>query len=747
MASTFFGLGIAASGLNAFQAKINTTGNNVSNLETEGYSRQQVNVSSAVSLRAYTPYGAISTGVSTDSVSRMRDQYYNVKYWENQSNYGQANIKEYYMKQIEDYYTDSPSNPGFSTLYAKMFNALDTVKGNAGDDTKRKQFISDAKQFCDYFNQNAQNLKTLQTDVNDQVKDTVDQINAIAKKISVLNKQINLIETEAGHPNANELRDQRELLVDQLSELVTVDTQEVKVKDTRTSNLAKLDHNVEEIYTGATTYTVKIGGQILVDNYDYNPLQVKTREKKYNQSDVDGLYDVTWASNGRYNGQSLNVFGTNQGGKLRGLLEIRDGNDQENLTGIAELVKPKVAGAGGVTETNADGTTTTFTEGQYVYRDGALVEDPNGADSSSYIKITSPSLTDTDRMNMPEEGAIYVNNHRYEYSSFTAQTDESGKIVSYTFELTKPISAKEIGHVAGQKATLGQSVDFKGVPYYQNEMNAFLRTFSRAFNTIQKSGQDANGDAGRSFFVADNTSQSSSDPEYDFTGSDSVVDNDYYVYERDAQGQIVYEKNDDGSDKLDVNGKRIPTYKLDSSGNKILNTQRDSVHANATTVDDKGNVTAYYGGVITGTKDSYYKMTASSIQIADAINRSPNLFSTTINKSYNENKNLGYDSYDIMQQMIDLQDKTTLYKDGTGDKFLQRIYADVTVDTQECTQFTKNYESIQKSIDTQRQSVSGVDKDEEAMNLVKFQNAYNLSCKVISTLSEMYDQLILRTGV
>ena len=711
MASTFFGLGIAASGLNAFQAKINTTGNNVSNLETEGYSRQQVNVSSAVSLRSYTPYGAISTGVSTDSVTRMRDQYYNVKYWENQSNYGQTSIKEYYMKQIEDYYTDNAANPGFSTIYAKMFNALDSVKGNAGDDTKRSQFISDAKQLCDYFNQNSQNLKTLQTDANDQIKNAVDQINAIAKKISVLNKQINLIETEAGHPNANELRDQRELLVDQLSELVTVDTQEVKVRDTRTSTLAKLDHNVEEIYTGATTYTVKIGGQILVDNYDYNPLQVTSRDKKYNQSDVDGLYDVTWASNGRYNGQSLNVFGTNQGGKLRGLLEIRDGNDQENLTGIAELIKPKVAGANGEDVVNSDGTTKHYNAGEYVYKDGAIVEDDKGNESASFIKVSEGiNITNADRMNMPEEGAIYVNNHKYEYSSFTAQTDQNGNIVSYTFELTKPISAKEIGHVAGKQATVGQTVDFKGVPYYQNEMNAFLRTFAKEFNKIQKSGQDANGDAGRSFFTATNQSQNSTSTEYDFTGSDSVVDNVYY-----EKGTTVNDK-------------------------------RETIHATTKTVDNNGNVT-YYGGVITGTADSYYKLTASSIKVADAINRSPNLFSTTINKDYNNNKNLGYDSYDIMQQMLDLQDKTTLYKDGTGDKFLQRIYADVTVDTQECTQFTKNYESIQKSIDTQRQSVSGVDKDEEAMNLVKFQNAYNLSCKVISTLSEMYDQLILKTGV
>lgn len=738
MASTFFGLGIAASGLNAFQAKINTTGNNVANVETEGYSRQQVNVSSAISLRTYTPYGAISTGVSTDSVTRNRDQYYNVKYWENQANYGYTSIKEYYMKQVETYYTDNASNPGFSTLYAKMFNSLDTVKGNAGEATKRNQFISDAGQLCDYFNQNSQNLKTLQTDANDQIKDTVDQINAIAKKISVLNKQINLIETEAGRPNANELRDKRELLIDQLSELVSVDTEEVKVRDTRTSQLAKLDHNVEEIYTGATTFTVKIGGQVLVDNYDYNSLQVTTREKKYNQSDVDGLYDVTWAKNGRYNGQTLNVFGSNQYGRLRGLIEMRDGNDQENLTGTAELIRPAR-----YTQDTTDTDGTDHKAGEIKYdKYGAIQTDENQPEDASFIRITSPSVTDADRMNMPEQGAIYIDNHKYEYQNFYAQTDEKGKIVSYTFQLTKTIPGNQIGHVAGQKATVGSSVDFKGVPYYQNEMNAFLRTFSKEFNKIQKTGQDANGDAGRSFFIADDQSQNRED---DFTGADSAVDNDYYTYEKGdtAKGDKV----DDLGYRLDTAGNRI--IAKDDKGNPVLNTQRDTIHAlSKTTTENNGTVkTTYTGGVISDSSDSYYKLTASTIGVAKDIKKDPKLFSTTINKSYNENKNLGYDSYDIMQQMIELRDKTTLYKDGTGDKFLQRIYADVTVDTQECTQFTKNYKSIQKSIDTQRQSVSGVDQDEEAMNLVKFQNAYNLSCKVISTLSEMYDQLILRTGV
>jgi flagellar hook-associated protein 1 FlgK len=61
--------------------------------------------------------------------------------------------------------------------------------------------------------------------------------------------------------------------------------------------------------------------------------------------------------------------------------------------------------------------------------------------------------------------------------------------------------------------------------------------------------------------------------------------------------------------------------------------------------------------------------------------------------------------------------------------------------------FTKNQDDILYTIDSQRQSVSGVDQNEEASDLVKFQNLYNLASKVISILNEVYDKLIEETGV
>ena len=75
------------------------------------------------------------------------------------------------------------------------------------------------------------------------------------------------------------------------------------------------------------------------------------------------------------------------------------------------------------------------------------------------------------------------------------------------------------------------------------------------------------------------------------------------------------------------------------------------------------------------------------------------------------------------------------------------VLSDVALNASRANTFTKNYENIAGVIDNQRLSISGVDEDEEALNLVKFQNGYNLASKMIQTLTEIYDRLILQTGV
>ena len=135
-------------------------------------------------------------------------------------------------------------------------------------------------------------------------------------------------------------------------------------------------------------------------------------------------------------------------------------------------------------------------------------------------------------------------------------------------------------------------------------------------------------------------------------------------------------------------------------------------------------------------------MTAGNVKISEECS-DPDRFATHVKSETND----GVDAYDLIDALKKLQSETELFRGGGGDTFLQCIYADVTVDTQECDVFSKNYTSISTTINNQRMSISGVDEDEEALDLIKFQNSYNLASKCISVLAEMYDQLILNTGV
>ncbi|MCR5415221.1 MAG: flagellar hook-associated protein FlgK [Pseudobutyrivibrio sp.] len=626
MSSTFFGLTIASSGLNTSQAQINTTANNISNVNTEGYSRQVVNTVSASALRVYQSYGTTGVGVEAESVTQCRDLYYDEKYWNNESALGHYDKKLYYMKQIQDFYSETGSNTGFSTIYSKMFNSLSTLQGSAGDLTVRKEFISNAKELVEYFNQLSTKLNQLQSSVNDEIKTAVSDINSIAEKITILNKQINVIEQGGGH--ANELRDQRALLVDELSALVNVETKEVNVSNT---NFADMD-------TGATQFTVRINGQMLVDNYEYKTLAVQARAdvKSYNQCDIKGLYDIVWSEEG----DKFNSSPISNGGAIKAMFDVRDGNNNENLHGT-------------ITST----TTNTVT-------------------------VTGLSITDVNEFNMPDEGTIWTNNTEYDYTDFSFDTDENGDVVSITFTFDKDMSAGEQTNLMNKSLQVGDDIDYMGIPYYQNQMNMFLRNFCEEFNLVEEGGVDLNGDTMGSFFVALNLMDTNE--EYGLT---------------------------------------------------------DRTTANTTDTD--GNITGTEGVTLTSDSMTYYRLTAGNVAIAKKTDKDAAKFATTSAENYTA----GVDNAELVVKLQELQSKVKLFRGGGGDTFLQCIYADVTIDTQECDIFTKNFTNIQTTISQQRQSVAGVDEDDEALDLIKFQNAYNLASKCISVFSEIYDRLILNTGV
>ena len=157
-------------------------------------------------------------------------------------------------------------------------------------------------------------------------------------------------------------------------------------------------------------------------------------------------------------------------------------------------------------------------------------------------------------------------------------------------------------------------------------------------------------------------------------------------------------------------------------------------------VDENGNPVAT-PNKITSEGEGYHQLTAFNATVNQKSISEPGYFATTRDITN------GKDAYDLVTEMMKLQDDTILYRGDKANTFLERIVSDISVDTEKNKVYYENYFNMSSVITTQRASVSGVDEDEEALNLVKFQNAYGLSSKVIQVLTEIYDKLINQTGV
>lgn len=624
MPSQFFGLNIAGSGLRNSNAALNTTANNISNVQTEGYSRQKVNAQASDPLRTFTTYGCAGAGVETLSIERVRDNFFDVKYWENNSAYGQYEIKAYYMKTIEDYFNDD-GKTGFVSVFNKMSNALQSVATNPSSVSTKAQFVASAEALTDYFNGVYGNLQELQKDINLELKQCVDEINSISEKIATLNKQINVIEISGGA--ANDLRDKRESLIDRLSEYIDVETVENPIYD--------INDPTRE--TGGTRYVVKVaGGQILVDSNDFSSLKCVARkfEERINQTDIDGLYNITWD-----NGNEFSLTNASLGGKLRGLIELRDGNNGFNFNG-------KV-----VSDVPAKDTATP----------------PTVTERTVQVEVTDMDLKDLDKCTLPLKGEIRLNNAIYYYKDWSF--DENTNVYTFTIDDTVEGGAS-LPVKAGAEVRNQEAIKYQGIPYYMEQFNSFLRSFLNSVNEVFQAGTDAHGEKGVNLFTCEL-----------------------------AAGHVLTQ------DELD-NG-----YENLAEG--------------------------------VSKRDGYYFMTAGNVRINEELIRDASKLGTRTDATF------GVEECGQIDKVISmLSNKNEFnFRNASANQMLELVLSDIALNASNANTYEETYKALQTSIDNQRNSISGVDEDEEAANLVKYQNAYTLASKMIQTLTEIYDQLILNTGV
>jgi flagellar hook-associated protein 1 FlgK len=210
-------LNTSISGLLAFQQALSVTSNNVSNAATKGYSVQNINLQEAPGQG--TASGYIGSGVNVQSITRSYDETLAQQVRSSQSSYSAFNTVATQAAQIDNMLSDT--NTGLTATLQAFVNAIQSVSTSPSSTAQRQVLLSQAQALTQELQNYQSQIAQYSQNVGQQVGTTVIQVNSIAHNIATLNAQISAAEGGTGQ-TPNQLLDQRDSLLDQLSQYVSV---------------------------------------------------------------------------------------------------------------------------------------------------------------------------------------------------------------------------------------------------------------------------------------------------------------------------------------------------------------------------------------------------------------------------------------------------------------------------------------------------------------------------------------------
>ena len=230
MAGLIGSLHSAGTGMSVSQASIQTTSHNINNINTPGYSRQRVEQStkSAYSNPGYNSSmgpGQIGTGVQATDVIRIRNTFYDFQYRSESHNYGETSIKYQHYTNMEKIFNE-PSDSAISASISDFFSSWQELSKNPNDTGAKDVVIQNAKYLSTNISNVKEKLDKLSTQAEKKLNDDVSEINDMINQIRGLNKEIKLIEGSGKTPN--DLMDQRDSVIDELSHKLNIENSEVQ---------------------------------------------------------------------------------------------------------------------------------------------------------------------------------------------------------------------------------------------------------------------------------------------------------------------------------------------------------------------------------------------------------------------------------------------------------------------------------------------------------------------------------------
>ena len=641
----FFEFNVALSGLFAAQRGLHVTSNNITNASTDGYSRQ------ILGQRADTPLsgfgvGMTGTGVMTTNVTRVRDSYLDLKLWTQNPKLGEYNVKVTQNSLIEGAFGE-PSDAGFTKVFNDLFKSFDEVSKDPTSGAAKVSVRENLISFGKYYSNISTALTGYQQNLNYEIKATVDEINILGTRIQSLNSQI--FQAEIYGDDANSFRDERDVCIDRLSELINVEAKEE-----------------EKVVEGKVlkTFSVKIAGQTFVDHLNLNTLGVEVRGEKEQKID-----DIVNTLSGLYE-------------KLK-----NGGLTAEEITKINEQIKLEQKKL-----TDLTPECTIDANGSIIYNsplEGKIEVLKVNPDFSTEVKTAGDG-----KFNVEDVDGLYNVIWQNGLSFDMGNANLSG-------ELKGLIDLRD-----GCGTAESSEVTYNGIPYYISRLNGYVRQFAQTMNDEYSKDKDG------TIMIAGGLTYGGKEVAY---------------IERDESGKIVkcYDE-----DKNEIAG--LSAGELEEIGNKYTTKYKlfsystgSSTGMPATGEDLVGN--------------NYGKMTATNITISKEIYEN----ASNMRSTYGADEESGSD---LFRALSNQKDNSKMFKEGDPKDYMASIFSELGINAQEALMYQSTQESVTGIIKNQRLSVSQVDLTEEFTSLIKYQQAYQASAKIMNTIDGIYETTIFKLG-
>ncbi|SFQ24747.1 flagellar hook-associated protein FlgK [Salibacterium halotolerans] len=342
MTSTFHGLETALRGMRTQQAALHTTGHNISNANTEGYSRQRVNFGQtepypAAARNAPEIPGQIGTGVQADFVQRIREGYLDQQFRGENAQSGYWEARHSSLERMEGLLNE-PSDQGLSSKMNQFYDALQDLSANPEDSGARAVVKERGIALADSFNYMSDKLSSNKADLANQIGTNEKEINSILSNINSVNKQIGSVEPNGQIPN--DLYDERDRLLDDLSKRMNIEVENLEPEGLANSaaegkvNVYLLNGEGERMTDGDGNDIKLIDG----NNLDHRTIDIESGSDntETNTSGEDngrmGNVQLSWESG---SGSTADIDIKKSPGSLAGMLEMHDGKNAagEDLSG------------------------------------------------------------------------------------------------------------------------------------------------------------------------------------------------------------------------------------------------------------------------------------------------------------------------------------------------------------------------------------------------------------------------------